>query len=65
MIHVCNIWRGSVAKNVTSLQKQEGKTMQYEVVGGNLPVVKIALDAGDAVQCESGAMSWMDDGIKM
>ncbi|MBR1508708.1 MAG: TIGR00266 family protein [Eubacterium sp.] len=39
--------------------------MQYEVVGGNLPVVKIALDAGDAVQCESGAMSWMDDGIKM
>ena len=39
--------------------------MNYEITGGNLPVVLIRLDAGELVTCESGAMSWMDEGIEM
>ena len=39
--------------------------MKYEIAGGNLPVVKVQLDAGEKVVCESGAMSWMDDEIEM
>lgn len=39
--------------------------MQYKIVGGNLPVVSMRLDKGESVTCEAGAMSWMDDGIRM
>ena len=39
--------------------------MQYTIEGGNLPVLKVALDAGEDIQCEAGAMSWMDDEIEM
>ncbi len=39
--------------------------MQYEVKGGNLPVVLIKLEQGERVTCESGAMAWMDRGIRM
>ena len=39
--------------------------MNYEITGGNLPVVLIRLDAGEMVTCESGSMSWMDEGIEM
>ena len=39
--------------------------MQYEISGGNLPVLKLLLEQGEAVQCESGAMSWMDNEIQM
>ena len=39
--------------------------MQYNVEGGNLPVLKISLEAGEQIQCEAGAMSWMDEGIEM
>jgi len=39
--------------------------MNYEIKGGNLPVLVCRLDAGEEVVCESGAMSWMDDGIEM
>ena len=39
--------------------------MQYNVEGGNLPVLKILLEAGEQIQCEAGAMSWMDEGIEM
>jgi uncharacterized protein (TIGR00266 family) len=39
--------------------------MNYEITGGNLPVVLIRLDAGEVVTCESGSMSWMDQGIEM
>ena len=39
--------------------------MQYEITGGNLPVLKLKLQAGETVTCESGAMSWMDDEIAM
>ncbi|MBQ4232265.1 MAG: TIGR00266 family protein [Lachnospiraceae bacterium] len=39
--------------------------MNYEITGGNLPVVLVRLDAGEVVTCESGSMSWMDQGIEM
>lgn len=39
--------------------------MNYEIIGGNLPVAVCKLQRGEDVCCESGAMSWMDDGIKM
>ncbi|MBR1852068.1 MAG: TIGR00266 family protein [Lachnospiraceae bacterium] len=39
--------------------------MRYEVKGGSLPVLVCQLEAGEQVVCESGAMSWMDDGIEM
>lgn len=39
--------------------------MRYRIDGENLPVLKLQLDQGEAVQCEAGAMSWMDDEIQM
>ncbi|MCR5272676.1 MAG: TIGR00266 family protein [Lachnospiraceae bacterium] len=39
--------------------------MNYRIEGDNLPVVKCALEAGERIQCEAGAMAWMDDGIQM
>ena len=39
--------------------------MNYEVKGGNLPVLLVRLEAGETIQCEAGAMSWMDEGIEM
>lgn len=39
--------------------------MRYEVKGGSLPVLVCQLEAGEQMGCESGAMSWMDDGIEM
>ena len=39
--------------------------MKYEVKGGNLPVLLVNLEAGETIECEAGAMSWMDEGIEM
>ena len=39
--------------------------MNYEVKGGSLPVLSLALDAGDEIICQAGGMSWMDPGIEM
>jgi uncharacterized protein (TIGR00266 family) len=39
--------------------------MQYKIDGGNLPVLKCLLEAGESMQCEGGSMAWMDDGIEM
>jgi len=39
--------------------------MRYNVEGDNLPVLKVFLEAGEQIQCEAGAMSWMDEGIEM
>lgn len=39
--------------------------MRYMIDGGNLPVLKIQLEKGEVVECESGAMAWMDDEIEM
>lgn len=39
--------------------------MKYLIDGGNLPVLKVLLEQGETIECESGAMSWMDDEIQM
>ena len=39
--------------------------MQYEIKGGNFPVAVCRMKAGETIQCESGAMSWMDPTIRM
>ena len=39
--------------------------MNYEVKGGNLPVLCVRLEAGEEILCQSGGMSWMDQGIEM
>ena len=39
--------------------------MKCEFKGGNFPVAICNLDAGEAINCESGAMAWMSDGIRM
>ncbi len=39
--------------------------MQYQVTGGNFPVVLCKLEAGEGMRCQAGAMTWMDPAIKM
>lgn len=39
--------------------------MRYTIDGGNLPVLKVILEAGEKIECEAGAMSWMDNEIEM
>lgn len=39
--------------------------MKYEIVGGNFPAAIVELEQGQDVFCESGAMAWMTEGIKM
>ncbi len=39
--------------------------MKYEIKGTPLPVVEITLDAGESVNCENGAMSWMSPNMQM
>ena len=37
----------------------------YEIIGGNLPVVVCELSAGESMITESGSMSWMSPNMKM
>lgn len=39
--------------------------MNYEICGESLPILKCKLNQGESVQCEAGAMAWMDEGIEM
>ena len=39
--------------------------MNCEIKGGNFPVAICDMAAGEALMCETGAMSWMNGGIKM
>lgn len=39
--------------------------MEYRIDGDNLPVLKVRLSSGEQIECEAGAMSWMDDEIEM
>lgn len=39
--------------------------MNYSISGDSLPVLKVQLGQGENIQCEAGAMSWMDEGIQM
>ena len=39
--------------------------MQYQILGGNLPVVTMNMDEGEQIILESGAMAWMSPNMKM
>ncbi len=39
--------------------------MHYRIDGASLPVLLVNLEAGESIQCEAGAMTWMDDEIEM
>ncbi len=39
--------------------------MEYQIKGGNFPVVACKLHAGEAMLCQAGAMTWMDPSIQM
>lgn len=39
--------------------------MRYEIKGDNLPVVEVFLEAGESINCEGGAMSWMSQNMQM
>ena len=39
--------------------------MQYKIDGASLPVLLVTLETGETIQCEAGAMTWMDDEIEM
>jgi uncharacterized protein (TIGR00266 family) len=39
--------------------------MQYKVEGGSFPAVICRLEAGEAIDCQKGAMSWMSANINM
>ena len=39
--------------------------MQYEVKNAPLPVLICRLEAGEAVECQKGAMSWMTPTMQM
>ncbi|WP_029320634.1 TIGR00266 family protein [Butyrivibrio sp. AE3004] len=39
--------------------------MNCEIKGGNFPVAICTMEAGDAILCETGAMSWYAGGVKM
>ena len=39
--------------------------MRYVIEGESLPVLKVMLEPGEIIECEAGAMSWMDDEIEM
>ena len=39
--------------------------MQYEIKGGNFPAVVCNCEAGEKMICETGAMSWMTQNMKM
>jgi len=39
--------------------------IDYEIFGDDMQLVEVALDAGEGVRAEAGAMMYMDDGIAM
>lgn len=39
--------------------------MDYKIFGGNLPSVTIGLGIGESVIADSGALSWMSDGVRI
>ena len=39
--------------------------MKAEIKGGNFPVAICEMASGEAINCEAGAMSWLNGGIKM
>ncbi|MGN1135651.1 MAG: TIGR00266 family protein [Oscillospiraceae bacterium] len=43
----------------------EEKVMQYQVKNAPLPVLICKLEAGEAIECQRGAMSWMTQSMQM
>lgn len=39
--------------------------MQYEIKGGEMPVVEIQVDAGETLRCQGGGMLWMSENMQM
>lgn len=39
--------------------------MKYEIKGGELPIVEVHCEPGETLRCQSGAMVWMSDNMKM
>lgn len=39
--------------------------MNYSISGESLPVLRVELGQGERIECEAGAMAWMDEGILM
>ncbi len=39
--------------------------MKYTIEGASLPVLLLQLDQNESVECQRGAMSWMDEHIEM
>ena len=39
--------------------------MKYEIKGGNMPAVECHLSAGESINCQSGAMTWMSPNMEM
>ncbi|MBQ7679853.1 MAG: TIGR00266 family protein [Butyrivibrio sp.] len=39
--------------------------MNCEIKGGNFPVAICSMKSGEAIMCETGAMAWMNGGVKM
>lgn len=39
--------------------------MEYEIIGGLMPAVVCALEPGESIKCETGAMAWMTPNITM
>ena len=39
--------------------------MKFEIHGTYMPVVECRLDAEESLQCQAGAMKYMDDGVEM
>ena len=39
--------------------------MQYKIIGTTMPVVECRLDSGETIQCQAGAMKYMDAGVDM
>ena len=39
--------------------------MEYKIIGSTMPVAECRLRAGETLQCQSGAMKYMDNGVTM
>lgn len=48
-----------------TLLKVKGVVMKYEIKNQPFTVLKLQMDAGEEIKCQSGAMAWMSPGIQM
>ena len=55
----------STDARTNSLRAERKRTMNYKIVGENLPAVICDLNAGEAMRTESGGMAWMTPNMRM